>query len=69
MTRAISDHARTIRIPVHMIETINTLMRTSRAPVQELGREPTSEEIAKDVGEHLAVTRERIRQIEVRALH
>jgi RNA polymerase primary sigma factor len=47
MTRAIADHARTIRIPVHMIETINTLMRTSRALVQELGREPTSEEIAK----------------------
>jgi RNA polymerase primary sigma factor len=47
MTRAIADHARTIRIPVHMIETINTLMRTSRALVQELGREATSEEIAK----------------------
>jgi RNA polymerase primary sigma factor len=47
ITRAIADQARTIRIPVHMIETINTLIRTSRALVQELGREPTSEEIAK----------------------
>src|SRR4029078_5388124 len=45
--RAIADQARTIRIPVHMIETINKLIRTSRALVQELGREPTSEEIAK----------------------
>ena len=45
-TRAISDQARTIRIPVHMIEMINKLIRTSRALVQELGREPTSEEIA-----------------------
>src|ERR1041384_4324210 len=47
ITRAIADQARTIRIPVHMIETINKLVRTSRALVQELGREPTSEEIAK----------------------
>jgi RNA polymerase primary sigma factor len=47
ITRAIADQARTIRIPVHMIETINKLIRTSRALVQELGREPTSEEIAK----------------------
>ena len=46
ITRAIADQARTIRIPVHMIETINKLLRTSRALVQELGREPTSEEIA-----------------------
>jgi RNA polymerase primary sigma factor len=46
ITRAIADQARTIRIPVHMIETINKLIRTSRALVQELGREPTSEEIA-----------------------
>ena len=46
ITRAIADQARTIRIPVHMIETINKLVRTSRALVQELGREPTSEEIA-----------------------
>ena len=47
ITRAIADQARTIRIPVHMIETINKLLRTSRQLVQELGREPTSEEIAK----------------------
>jgi RNA polymerase primary sigma factor len=47
ITRAIADQARTIRIPVHMIETINKLIRTSRALVQELGREPSSEEIAK----------------------
>ncbi|HEX8708898.1 MAG TPA: sigma-70 family RNA polymerase sigma factor, partial [Pyrinomonadaceae bacterium] len=46
ITRAIADQARTIRIPVHMIETINKLIRTSRMLVQELGREPTSEEIA-----------------------
>ncbi len=47
ITRAIADQARTIRIPVHMIETINKLIRTSRQLVQELGREPTSEEIAR----------------------
>jgi RNA polymerase primary sigma factor len=47
ITRAIADQARTIRIPVHMIETINKLIRTSRQLVQELGREPSSEEIAK----------------------
>ena len=47
ITRAIADQARTIRIPVHMIETINKLIRTSRALVQEHGREPTSEEIAE----------------------
>jgi RNA polymerase primary sigma factor len=47
ITRAIADQARTIRIPVHMIETINKLIRTSRQLVQELGREPTSEEIGK----------------------
>jgi RNA polymerase primary sigma factor len=46
ITRAIADQARTIRIPVHMIETINKLIRTSRSLVQEYGREPTSEEIA-----------------------
>jgi RNA polymerase primary sigma factor len=49
ITRAISDQARTIRIPVHMIETINKLNRTSRTLVQELGREPTSEDIAKQM--------------------
>ena len=47
ITRAIADQARTIRIPVHMIETINKLIRVSRGLVQEIGREPTSEEIAK----------------------
>ena len=49
ITRAIADQARTIRIPVHMIETINKLIRTSRALVQDLGREPTSEEIARNM--------------------
>jgi RNA polymerase primary sigma factor len=47
ITRAIADQARTIRIPVHMIETINKLIRTSRQMIQELGREPTNEELAK----------------------
>ena len=47
ITRAIADQARTIRIPVHMIETINKLIRISRSLVQEIGREPTSEEIAR----------------------
>jgi RNA polymerase primary sigma factor len=47
ITRAIADQARTIRIPVHMIETINKLIRTSRYLVQEIGREPTPEEIAE----------------------
>ena len=47
ITRAIADQARTIRIPVHMIETINKVIRTSRKLVQELGREPSSEEIAE----------------------
>ena len=47
ITRAIADQARTIRIPVHMIETINKLIRTSRTMVQQLGREPTDEEIAE----------------------
>jgi RNA polymerase primary sigma factor len=49
ITRSIADQARTIRIPVHMVETINRLIRTSRRLQQELGREPTSEEIAKDM--------------------
>jgi len=49
ITRAIADQARTIRIPVHMIETINKLIRTSRQMVQELGREPTNEELAKQM--------------------
>jgi len=50
ITRAIADQARTIRIPVHMIETINKLVRTSRVLVQEMGREPTPEEIAERMG-------------------
>ncbi|RMG48720.1 MAG: RNA polymerase sigma factor RpoD [Acidobacteria bacterium] len=50
ITRAIADQARTIRIPVHMIETINKLVRTSRSLLQELGREPTPEEIAERMG-------------------
>ena len=50
ITRAIADQARTIRIPVHMIETINKLIRTSRALVQEYGREPTNEEISVKMG-------------------
>ena len=57
VTRAIADQARTIRIPVHMIETINKLVRTSRALVQELGREPTSEEIASKVDMPVAKVR------------
>ena len=50
ITRAIADQARTIRIPVHMIETINRLVRTSRSLVQELGREPANEELAEKMG-------------------
>jgi RNA polymerase primary sigma factor len=60
VSRAIADQARTIRVPVHMIETINKLIRTQRQLVQELGREPTSEEIAKQMGipvERVRVTR------------
>ncbi|MDT4954566.1 MAG: polymerase primary sigma factor [Acidobacteriota bacterium] len=57
ITRAIADQARTIRIPVHMIETINKLVKTSRALVQELGREPTNEEIAQRVDMPVAKVR------------
>ena len=57
ITRAIADQARTIRIPVHMIETINKLVRTSRQLVQEYGREPTSEEIAKRMDIQLSKVR------------
>ncbi len=57
ITRAIADQARTIRIPVHMIETINKLIRTSRALVQEIGREPTPEEIARKMGIPVAKVR------------
>ena len=55
ITRAIADQARTIRIPVHMVETINRLMRTQRTLLQELGREPTQEEVAKEM--HMPVER------------
>jgi len=57
ITRAIADQARTIRIPVHMIETINKQIRTGRQLVQELGREPTSEEIAKRMEIHVSKVR------------
>ena len=50
ITRSIADQARTIRIPVHMIETINKLSRTSRNLVQELGREPTADELSHHIG-------------------
>ena len=59
ITRAIADQARTIRIPVHMVETINRLIRTSRQLLQELGREPTPEEIA----EKIEMPVERVREI------
>ena len=59
ITRAIADQARTIRIPVHMVETINKLLRVSRRLVQEYGREPTSEEIGRD----MEVTAEKVREI------
>ncbi|HEV2106709.1 MAG TPA: RNA polymerase sigma factor RpoD, partial [Thermomicrobiales bacterium] len=58
ISRAIADQARTIRIPVHMVETINRLIRTSRRLHQELGREPTSEEIAADLDVPAARVRE-----------
>jgi RNA polymerase primary sigma factor len=70
ITRAIADQARTIRIPVHMVETINKLVRVSRRLVQEYGREPTSEEIARGMTESgkpdasAAYTPERIREIQ-----
>jgi RNA polymerase primary sigma factor len=59
ITRAIADQARTIRIPVHMVETINKLIRVSRQLVQELGREPLPEEIAEEMN----ITEERVREI------
>jgi RNA polymerase primary sigma factor len=59
ITRAIADQARTIRIPVHMVETINRLIRISRRLLQDLGREPTSEEIA----EQMDITAEKVREI------
>ncbi len=57
ITRAIADQARTIRIPVHMIETINKLVRTSRSLVQEIGREPLPEEVAEKMGLPVAKVR------------
>ncbi len=65
ITRAIADQARTIRIPVHMVETINRLIRVSRQLLQELGREPTVEEIAEAMsrGQEVAVTPEKVREI------
>ena len=59
ITRAIADQARTIRIPVHMVETINKLIRVSRQLLQELGREATSEEIAEEMG----ISVEKVREI------
>ena len=59
ITRAIADQARTIRIPVHMIETINKLIRTSRQLVQEIGREPTPEEIAA----HMELSLDKVRKV------
>lgn len=58
ITRAIADQARTIRIPVHMVETINKLVRVSRQLVQELGREPTPEELSKELNMPLEKVRE-----------
>jgi RNA polymerase primary sigma factor len=65
VTRAIADQARTIRIPVHMIETINRLLRLSRSLLQELGREPTVEEIAEAMskGQEVVVTPDKVREI------
>ncbi len=59
ITRAIADQARTIRIPVHMVETINKLIRVSRQLLQELGREPTPEEIAEEMG----ISEDKVREI------
>ena len=65
ITRAIADQARTIRIPVHMVETINRLIRVSRQLLQELGREPTVEEIADAMskGQEVVVTPDKVREI------
>ncbi len=61
ITRAIADQARTIRIPVHMVETINKLVRIQRQLVQELGRDPTNEEIAAEMG----VDEEKVREVKI----
>ncbi len=71
ITRAIADQARTIRIPVHMVETINKLLRTQRRLTQELNREPTNEEIAKamdldvDKVEHIMKIKQDITSLDV----
>ena len=62
ITRAIADQARTIRIPVHMVETINKMTRVQRQLVQKLGREPTPEEVAKEMGN--GMTGDRVREIQ-----
>ncbi len=67
ITRAIADQARTIRIPVHMVETINKITRIQRKLVQEKGREPTAEEIAAEL-KNDAITPERVREIQKIAL-
>src|SRR5205807_2908659 len=59
ITRAVADQARTIRIPVHMVETINKVLRVSRRLLQELGREPADEQVAEEMG----ITPERVREI------
>ena len=66
ITRAIADHARTIRIPVHMVETINKMTRIQRQLVQELGRDPSAEEIATRMGS--GMTAEKVREIQKIAL-
>jgi RNA polymerase primary sigma factor len=65
VTRAIADQARTIRIPVHMVESINRMIRISRSLLQELGREPTVEEIGEAMsrGQEVVVTPEKVREI------
>src|SRR5659263_178365 len=60
ITRAIADQARTIRIPVHMVETINKLIRVQRQLLQELGREPSPEEIAKEMN----ISEDKVREIQ-----
>lgn len=67
-TRAIADQARTIRIPVHMVETINKITRVKRQLIQELGREPTAEEIAAEMKDNTNLNPRRIREIQRIAL-
>ena len=68
ITRAIADQARTIRIPVHMVETINKITRYQRALIQELGREPTAQEISDKMDPSCRLSPERIREIQKIAL-